>query len=149
MASLGEIPVRVEGEGKVEFGNARPILGEVRHALERLLDSGEPTQIDLGAMPFGPGDEDRLLDWLGRGEVTASIEALGPTRIHETALRGVWLVEYLNADEQRIALHLEIDEVPRLLRAPHEDLRDGLAELDAQLGTRLGSGIGSGEAAAD
>ncbi len=133
MTSLGEIPVRVEGETQVDFGNARPILGEVRHALARLLDSGEPTQIDLGAMPFGPGDEQRLLDWLGRGEVNASIEALGPTRIQETALRGVWLVEYLNADEQRIALHLEIDEVPRLLRAPREDLRDGLAELDARL----------------
>jgi hypothetical protein len=49
--------------------------------------------------------------------VTATIDALGPTRIHETALRGVWLVEYLNADEQRIALHLEIDEVPRPARA--------------------------------
>ena len=46
----------------------------------RLADTGEPTRIDLAALPFGPGDEKRLLGWLGRGEVSATIDALGPTR---------------------------------------------------------------------
>lgn len=134
MASISDIPVRVEGSsGPQAFGNAWPVLSEIRHALARLVDGGEPTQIDLGAMPFGPGDEDELMALLGTGEVTATVDALGPTQIRETAYRGVWVVEYLNTDAQRIALHLEIDEVPRLLRTQPDDLADGLAALDARL----------------
>lgn len=142
MASIGDIPIRVEGTpaAPVEYGNALPVLSQVRHALARLVDDGEPTQIDLGAMPFGPGDEDRLMALLGRGEVTASVDALGVTRIRETAYSGVWVVEYLNGDDQRVALHLEIDTVPRLLRSPPEDLSDALAALNAQLTDTPGAG---------
>ncbi|MGD2019579.1 MAG: hydrogenase expression/formation C-terminal domain-containing protein [Thiohalocapsa sp.] len=135
MASIGDIPVQVEGApaAPAEYGNALPVLSEVRHALAQLVDGGEPTQIDLGAMPFGPGDEDRLMALLGSGEVTASVNALGLTRIQETAYRGVWIVEYLNTDDQRVALHLEIATVPQLLRSPPADLSDALAALETQL----------------
>jgi hydrogenase-1 operon protein HyaF len=132
--SLHDIKVKIEGGAPaVEHGNTLPILSEVRHALARLIEAGEAKQIDLGAMPFGPGDEERLMALLGRGEVTATIDALGPTRIRESAFSGVWVVEYLNADGQRIALHLEIDEVPRMLRPQPGDLADGLAAIDATL----------------
>jgi hydrogenase-1 operon protein HyaF len=134
MTSIGDIPVKVEGDATPKaFGNALPVLSEVRHALARLRDTGEATQIDLGAMPFGPGDEERLMQLLGRGEVTATVDVLGPTRIVETAFAGVWVVEYLNADEQRMALHLEIDQVPRLLQIRPEDLSEALLELDQVL----------------
>ncbi len=134
MTSLGDIPVMLGGQAAItDFGNALPVLSEVRHALARLIETGDPTQIDLGAMPFGPGDEERLMALLGNGEVTATIDALGPTRIRETAFGGVWIVEYLNADEQRVALHLEIDEVPRMLRPQPGDLDDALSAMDARL----------------
>jgi hydrogenase-1 operon protein HyaF len=135
MASIGDIPVSVEGRtaAPAEYGNALPVLSEVRHALAQLIHGGEPTQIDLGAMPFGPGDEARLMAVLGTGEVTASVEALGVTRIQETAYSGVWVVEYLNTDGQRVALHLEIDTVPQLLRSQPDDLADALTALDARL----------------
>jgi hydrogenase-1 operon protein HyaF len=139
MTSVGDIPIRVEGPAPTtDFGNALPVLSEVRHALARLIDAGEPTQIDLGAMPFGPGDEEQLMALLGSGEVSATIDALGPTRIRETAFGGVWVVEYLNTEEQRVALHLEIDEVPRLLRSQPDDLTDALTALDARLVTGAG-----------
>ncbi|WP_295880838.1 hydrogenase expression/formation C-terminal domain-containing protein [uncultured Thiohalocapsa sp.] len=139
MASIGDIPVKVEGEpaAPAEYGNALPVLSQVRHALAQLTQGGEPTQIDLGAMPFGPGDEDRLMALLGQGEVTASVDALGRTRIQETAYSGVWVVEYLNTDDQRVALHLEIDTVPRLLRSQPEDLSDALAALNTLLAASL------------
>lgn len=134
MTSLGDIPVMLGDQAATtDFGNALPVLSEVRHALARLIETGDPTQIDLGAMPFGPGDEERLMALLGNGEVTATIDALGPTRIRETAFGGVWIVEYLNADEQRVALHLEIDEVPRMLRPQPGDLDDALSAMDARL----------------
>lgn len=135
MSTLSDIPVRVEQSPPPprDFGNAVPILGEVRHALARLAETGEATCIDLAAMPFGPGDEDRLLELLGRGEVQATVDALGPTRIWETRFPGVWLVDYANTDDQRLALQIEVDEVPRLLRAQRPDLTDSLRALDARL----------------
>ena len=116
-----------------DHGHALPILHEIRHALERLIATGEETRIDLNAMPFGPGDLDRLRAWLGTGEVQASVSAMGLTLIQETAIPGVWLVDYQNADAQRLTLHLEIAPVPEILRPQAQDLAEAIATLDARL----------------
>ena len=42
--------------GARDFGQVAPVLHEIRHALSRLVETGEPTRIDLSAMPYGPGD---------------------------------------------------------------------------------------------
>jgi hydrogenase-1 operon protein HyaF len=139
MSLLNEIPVVVEtGSAAPEgdphrCGNAEPVLHEVRHALARLISTGETTKIDLKAMPFGPGDLEHVLSVLGTGEVQASIDALGPTRIQETAIPGVWLVDYLNSEAHRLALHLEIATVPEILCPQPQDLDDAIAALDARL----------------
>lgn len=135
MSTLADIPIQLEQSPPPprDFGNALPILGEIRHALARLAETGEATRIDLAAIPFGPGDEDRLLELLGRGEVQATVEALGPTRIWESRFPGVWLVDYANADSQRLALQVEVDEVPQILRTQRPDLADSLSALDARL----------------
>lgn len=133
MAQLADIPIRIE-QPEAEpghFGNALPILNEIRHALARLAEQGEPTRIDLAAMPFGPGDEDRLMALLGQGEVEAKVDALGPTRIWETRFSGVWVLDYANVEGERIALQIEVDEVPQLLRTQGDDIKDSLAALDA------------------
>lgn len=145
MSTVGDIPIRVEPSpiepGHCErtpaaphdFGNALPILSEIRHAVAKLIADGEATRIDLAAMPFGPGDEDRLMAMLGRGEVQATVDALGPTRIWETRFPGVWVVDYANAEGERIALQIEVDQVPQLLRTQSADLADTLSALDARL----------------
>jgi hydrogenase-1 operon protein HyaF len=135
MLGLEGIPVQIDSRPQPihERGNALPIVHEVRHALERLIATGEGTQIDLNAIPFGPGDEERLTTLLGTGEVSATIEALGPTRIQETAIPGVWLVDYRNAEGQRLALHIEIATIPGILAAQSEDLATAIATLDARL----------------
>jgi hydrogenase-1 operon protein HyaF len=139
MSLLDEIPVVVETGsaapegGSHRHGNAEPVLHEVRHALARLIATGETTKIDLKAMPFGPGDLEHLLSVLGTGEVHASIDALGPTRVQETAIPGVWLVDYLNTEAMRLALHLEIATVPEILCPQPQDLDDAIAALDARL----------------
>jgi hydrogenase-1 operon protein HyaF len=135
MFRLGDIPIQVEQAPAApqNFGNALPILSEIRHAVAKLIAGGEATCIDLAAMPFGPGDEDRLMAILGRGEVQATIDALGPSHIWETRFPGVWVVDYANADGQRIALQIEIDQVPRILRTQSADLADALSALDARL----------------
>lgn len=135
MKEFDDIPIHIEQPEAVpqQFGNALPILNEIRHALARLAEQGEPTRIDLAAMPFGPGDEDRLMALLGHGEVEASVDALGPTRVWETRFPGVWLLDYANVEGERIALQIEVDEVPQMLRTQRADIPDSLAALDAAL----------------
>jgi hypothetical protein len=93
---------------------------------------------ELLTVPFGPGDEERLIDLLGTGEVAATIEALGPTQVQGTAIPGVWLLDYRNVEGERLALHLEIAAVPQILRTQSEDLDSSIAALDARL--QLGQG---------
>jgi hydrogenase-1 operon protein HyaF len=111
-------------------GDLLPLLNELCHAVSRLAETGEGTRIDLSAMPFGPDDEARLLEHLGRGEVSAHIDALGPTCIHETRFPGIWVVDYGDTDGKRAALHLEVDLIPRILRTQPADLVDTVTELN-------------------
>jgi hydrogenase-1 operon protein HyaF len=140
MSGLQGIPIRVESDSRLQMerGNAIPILHEVRHALGRLIAAGQETSIDLNAIPFGPGAEERLIDLPGTGEGAATIEALGPTQVQETAIPGVWLLDYRNVEGERLALHLEIAAVPQILRTHSEDLDSSIAALDARL--QLGQG---------
>jgi hydrogenase-1 operon protein HyaF len=115
------------------WGNSLPILHEVRHGLKRLAETGESTLIDLRAIPFGPGDEVRLLELLGEGEVTAEVDALGPTRVWETAVKGVWIVDHRDLDEQRLALNIEVATIPNILRTQPEDVKDAIRALDERL----------------
>lgn len=146
MAQFADIPIRIEQSDAQpqSFGNALPILNEIRHALARLAERGESTRIDLAAMPFGPGDEDRLMTLLGRGEVQASVDALGPTRIWETRFPGIWVLDYANVEGERIALQIEIDEVPQMLRTQSADITDSLTALDAELSSASAADHGAG-----
>lgn len=119
-------------------GNSQPILHEVFHGLKRLARTGEGTQIDLSSIPFGPGDEERLLKALEEGEVEANVDALGPTRVRETGVRGVWLVDYRNLEGQRLALHIEITTVPDILRTQPQDIQDAIYKLESLIETDPG-----------
>lgn len=142
MTSLQDIDVRVEGPAAAgdSTHNLLPVLHELRHALKLLCGSGEPTIIDLTALPFGPGDEERLLHILGTGEVNASVNAIGATQIRETAFSGIWIVEHRSVEDIRVAFHVEVADVPFLLRAPREDLEAASRRLEASL-----SEFGTGE----
>lgn len=115
------------------WGNALPLLHEIRHALQRLIDRGEPTAIDLRALPFGPGDEAALLATLGRGEVDVSLEALGTSCIWETGFPGVWVVDHQDLEGRRIALSIEVTRIPEVLLSQPGDLATALTRLDETL----------------
>ena len=123
---------------KVESGtiltyNVQPLLHEIRHALGRLLVNGDGTVIDLRSIPLAPGEEDRLLGELGQGEVTAQLSALGPSEIVETGFPGVWIVTHYNPDREVIGKFIEVSDMPDLLKAQPDDIRDGLAALEVRL----------------
>ena len=121
---------------RVETGNVPMLLSEVRHALERLVRSGTPHTIDLRAIPLGPGEEDRLLAALGRGEVHAEFDSMGPTEIQECGYAGVWCVTHRNPGGTTVTgRFLEITYAPELLASPAEDVSAALERLTAELTT--------------
>jgi hydrogenase-1 operon protein HyaF len=132
MQKLQDIAVRVEATDglPLNHSNATPIMHEILHALRRLADAGESTAIDLRAIPFGPADEEHLLSQLGNGEIMIEFNSLGRSLIRETAYSGVWLIDHRNADDQRIALQIEITPIPSILSAQQEDVRDAIERLD-------------------
>jgi hydrogenase-1 operon protein HyaF len=120
------------GEGLTH--NVQPLLHEIRHALAQLLETGSASTIDLRSIPLAPGEEERLLAALGEGEIHARLSALGPSEIIETRFPGVWLVTHCNAQDETIGRFIEICDMPRILMAQTEDIRDGLEQLEARLG---------------
>ena len=133
MSLLGNILIRIEAPGPGPTGNALPLLYEILHGLKRLSSTGEPTVLDLRAIPFGPGDEERLLSVLGVGEVSATVSALGESTVRETQFPAVWIVEHKNPDDERIALQIEVTEVPPILGTQPGDVADSLVRLDDRL----------------
>ncbi len=110
--------------------NVRPVLHEIRHALNDLIENGKTHIIDLRAIPLAPGEEDTILAELGTGEVQARIDALGDSEIIETRYTGVWLVNHYNDDGDIMSRHIEITQMPEILMSQAADMqqaRDSLA----------------------
>lgn len=117
------------GEGHIFTGNVAPILNEIRHALQRLLDEEETTVIDLRGIPMGPGEEKHLESLLGTGEVTATIDAMGLSTVSETTLAGVWLVVHRNDNDDILGKFIEITRYPKILESQTEDIRSAVERL--------------------
>ena len=114
-------------------GNAQAILAELETALRALLETGTEHSIDLRSLPLAPGEIDYLRDALGTGEVRIDVDALGPSRIVETAIRGVWWVTHRNALDEVMAEFLEVSFCPDIVRAQRDDVQESLEHLDARL----------------
>lgn len=110
-------------------GNVRPLLNEIIHALDRLLNDDEPTVIDLASLPFAPGEVEELEQALGTGELTAELEALGKSIIRETSYPGVWWVVHYNTDRDVVGRYVEITRSPEILMSQDTDIGAGRARL--------------------
>jgi hydrogenase-1 operon protein HyaF len=129
MSALDAIKVNVE----IPTGNVEPLLHEIRHALKRLADGEDGTVIDLKSLPMAPGEERRIEEALGEGEVRAELQALGPTVVQETAYPGVWLVTHRNAENEVVARFIEVTRMPDILMAQPEDIARGIEKLESEL----------------
>jgi len=115
--------------------NVQPILHQIRHALEQLLDDHKTTTIDLRSIPLAPEEESTILDILGQGEVHARLNALGPSEIIETGCAGVWLVTHFNESSHTVSRFIEVTEMPDILKSQHRDIFNGLQMLNHKLET--------------
>ena len=113
--------------------NVMPLLHEVKHALGNLIDNSETTTIDLRSIPLAPGEEDKILDALGVGEINAQLNALGTSEIIETQYSGVWVVTHYNDDNEIMSRFIEVTTIPDILRSPREDIYTAFENLTSTL----------------
>lgn len=113
--------------------NVKPLLHEVKHALDNLITNGKTAVIDLRSIPLAPGEEETILNALGQGEVRAKLDALGPSEIIETQYTGVWVVTHFNDDNDIIGRFIEITTMPDILRSQQEDVIEAYNRLAATL----------------
>jgi hydrogenase-1 operon protein HyaF len=104
--------------------------------VEELLDkaathpSGELAHvINLTLLPHSPEDLDFLDAALGTGAVTVLSRGYGNCRVDATAVPRVWRVRFFNSMDQLILDTLEVCDVPEVVLAAPEDLRDTAERL--------------------
>jgi hydrogenase-1 operon protein HyaF len=133
MSRLTDIPIRIEplvssSSGGLG-GGVTAILTEIVRLLERLASLDEPAAIDLRSLPMSPQDRTELQNALGEGEVQATLNAEGISRIHETRVPGVWWVEHRDRHGEPIAELIEVSRVPQILASASEEIAAGARDL--------------------
>mgnify|MGYP003444055944 CR=1 FL=1 len=131
--SLQDIAVKVETADTSSVGNIAALLAEIATQLELLLSKDNSSLIDLKSLPLSAHEYEQLRFTLGQGEVTARLEAIGPSEIIETQFPGVWWVTHYNVEGDIIADIIEIARIPSLLQSQPEDMQAGLARLQIML----------------
>lgn len=82
-------------------------------------------ELDLRCLKAMPAEREILSTLLGRGEVSATVEALGLTEIHETAIPCVWWVRHRNADEEIVGELIEITDIPEVMLGDRKAVAHG------------------------
>jgi hydrogenase-1 operon protein HyaF len=128
---LADIAVRVESVAPPGGlgGGVTAILAELATMLERVAETQVAMQIDLRSLPMSPQDRAELLRVLGNGEVSATIEADGPSTLRETQVAGLWWVEHRNRDGELLAELLEVSRVPEILASTLAEMAASGREL--------------------
>lgn len=136
MNRLKDIPVTVEGtppDMARSHGNTLPLLYEIAVLLDDLVATGKSASIDLRSLPMLPEDYETLHAALGEGEVSAAVNALGPTQVRETAVHGVWWITHRNAAGDVIAEFIEVTYSPGILTTHPADASAAAAMLHSRL----------------
>ena len=136
--SEAAIPMSGQAKFNIQIGdeltqNVKPLLHEIKHALESLIENGETSIIDLRSIPLAPGEEDKILHTLGKGEVEAKLNALGLSEIFETQYAGVWVVTHYNDDNNIISRFIEVTTMPNILSSQTEDIMAAYSSLTLDL----------------
>ena len=140
---MSEITVTGEVKFNIQIGdeltqNVKPLLHEIKHALDNLIETGRTTMIDLRSIPLAPGEEDKILNTLGRGEVLAQLNALGLSEVIETQYAGVWLVTHYNDEDHIISRFIEVTTMPEILCSQTADIMAAYSNITLELEDKPG-----------
>lgn len=113
----------------------RALLGEIAQLVDGLARNGGDARVDLRSPPLEHRDRAALEAALGRGAVSARVDAARATDVRETQFPGVWWVTHHDERGEIVAEFIEVCVVPEILATPPEDIARGLAELRARTAT--------------
>ena len=123
------IDTRSEGVDD-ELANALPILIEIEARCESYGPDVLPYSINLSLLPLSEAELEFLDQRLGRGPVDILSRAYGRCQIISTLTRNVWWVRYYNSMGVLILNSIEIADVPEVVAAAPEDLKDSASRLN-------------------
>jgi hydrogenase-1 operon protein HyaF len=129
---LGEVKFNIQLSDELTQ-NVKPLLHEIKHGLDTLIETGKTSIIDLRSIPLAPGEEDKILNTLGQGEVLAQMNALGLSEVIETQYAGVWVVTHYNDEGNIISRFIEVTTMPNILCSQTEDLLTAYSRITEAL----------------
>lgn len=113
--------------------NALPILVELQsHCIEYRATKAAHV-VNLTLLPLSDADLVFLDKQLGRGPVDTLSRAYGKCQVSSTLIPNVWWVRFYNSMGTLILNTLEVIDVPAVICAAPEDLRDSAMRLDGLL----------------
>jgi len=105
------------------------LLVETAGLLQTLIAEGVPGSIDLLGLPFAKSSLTNLEQRLGKGDVSAVLNAAGKSEFHETSFPGVWWSSHADETGRIVALLIEVTLIPQILLADIEDMQSGQQRL--------------------
>src|SRR5689334_10993208 len=94
---------------------ARAILSEIEESASRFAAVGEEASINLRCLKEMQEEREILATLLGHGEVSATVDAVERSEIHETSIPCVWWVSHWNAEGDKVRESIEITRVPEVI----------------------------------
>lgn len=136
MSGLADIPVEVINSKATDAepsAQVMAILQELETMLKQLIDTGEHNSVDIRSLPMMPGDYEQLKEILGEGEVQATVNSLGPSRVMETHVPGIWWISHRNAHDEVLAEFIEVTSLPEILKLQPGDLDEAIEILHTRV----------------
>ena len=136
---MSDLTSKTEIEDAINRGELRPspqvlaLLGELQDMLSALAERGEENRIDIRSLPMGPQDYEFLKQFLGNGEVSATVNALGLSEIKETRFSGIWWSVHYNSHDEIMAELIEVTKLPDIIKTQTPDLNDSTESLRSYL----------------
>jgi hydrogenase-1 operon protein HyaF len=109
--------------------NVMPLLQEISARSSAWKDGDATHTITFSLLPMNPVDMSFLQQTLGAGAVKLISKGYGACRVHSTAARNVWSVQYFNASDEIVLDTLEIGAPPAAACAADEDFVDSAQRL--------------------
>ena len=119
-----------EPDPSLELQNAVPILVELESALTNYAGTGRRYSINLSLLPLSVEEVEFIDQRLGRGPVDILSRAYGKCQVISTQTPNIWWVRYYNAMDTLILNTLEVSDIPEVVCAAPEDLRDSAERLN-------------------